>query len=259
MIIAKKSLGQHWLDDKASLEVMCDSAQITDGDTVLEIGPGKGTLTASLLDHGASVIGVELDPRLAVVLQERFKNKPFTLNMLSILDFDFTRLPDSYKLVANIPYYITGHLLRQLTETPRKPSMAVLLLQKEVTLRVAAEPGDMSVISIAIQMYYEVEAGFVIPAKLFTPPPKVDSQILILRVREEPLFPITDMPKFFWIVKAGFSEKRKKLRSSLSGGLQISKTEVEQLLSKAQINLDARAQELSLREWFDLYNSILKS
>ena len=249
---AKKSLGQHWLEDKASLEAMCDAAEVITGDNILEVGPGRGSLTTSLLEHGAKVIAVELDERLAQDLTERFKDRSLILNMLSILDFDFSTLPADYKIVANIPYYLTSHLLRQLSETPNQPSVAVLLVQKEVAERVVAAPGDMSILSVAVQFYYEVSVGQVVPAKLFTPPPKVDSQILILKKRERPLFADVDTEKFFRLVKAGFSERRKKLRSSLSGGLGISKQEAENLLQKANIDPNLRPQELSLADWHRL-------
>src|SRR3989344_4166577 len=141
---AKKSLGQHWLTDKNSLEAMCNAADVTTGDNILEVGPGRGSLTASLLDRGANVVAVELDERLGAELTEKFKDKSFILNMLSILDFDYSSLPKDFKIVANIPYYLTSHLLRQLSETPNQPSVAVLLVQKEVAERVVAAPGDMS-------------------------------------------------------------------------------------------------------------------
>ena len=252
---AKKSLGQHWLTDVASLEAMCDAAEVITGDTVLEIGPGRGSLTASLLERGAKVVAVELDERLGQELTERFRDKPLILNMLSILDFDFSSLPADYKIIANIPYYLTSHLLRLLGEIPNQPSLAVLLVQKEVAQRVVAGPGAMSLLSVAVQFHYKVSLGEIVPAKLFNPPPKVDSQILILERRKKPVFDV-DMDKFFQVVKAGFSERRKKLRSSLSGGLHISKPEAEKLLQSAGIDPNSRAQELSLDDWYKLYNEV---
>jgi 16S rRNA (adenine1518-N6/adenine1519-N6)-dimethyltransferase len=251
----RKSLGQHWLTDEKSLEAMCNAADVATEDNILEVGPGRGSLTASLLDRGASVVAVELDERLGAELTEKFKDKPFILNMLSILDFDFTSLPADYKIVANIPYYLTSHLLRQLSETPNQPSIAVLLVQKEVAERVVAGPGEMSLLSAAVQFYYQPDVGQVVPAKLFTPPPKVDSQILILKRRAQPVFTDVDTKKFFRLVKAGFSQRRKKLRSSLSGGLGISKQQAEDMLQKANIDPNLRPQELSLADWHDLYKN----
>jgi 16S rRNA (adenine1518-N6/adenine1519-N6)-dimethyltransferase len=256
---AKKSLGQHWLDDQASLEAMCDAAEVRAGDTVLEIGPGKGTLTTSLLNRGAAVVAVELDERLAQDLRIQFKNKPFILNMLSILEYDFSSLPAGYKIVANIPYYLTSHLLRLLSETPNPPSQMALLVQKEVAERVVASPGAMSLLAVSVQLYYEAKAGSVVKAELFSPSPKVDSQILILKSRVNPLFPDltgSHPVKFFRVVKAGFSERRKKLRSSLAGGLHTSKEEAEELLKKSGIDPNLRAQALSLDDWHRLYESV---
>ena len=252
-VIAKKSLGQHWLTDVASLTAICDSAKVGQGDTVLEIGPGQGSLTAMLLERGARVMAVELDERLASELQQRFANQPFILNMLSILDFDLSSLPADYKLVANIPYYLTAHLLRMLSETLHKPTITALLVQKEVAERVAAVPGDMSLISVAIQLAYEISLGQVVPAKLFTPPPKVNSQILIMKRRAKPLFEDIDTKDFFRLVKAGFANRRKTLLNSLSAGLQLSKPETIDLLASANISPSTRAQELSLTDWHRLY------
>ena len=225
----------------------------------MEIGPGRGSLTAPLLDRGAKVVAVELDARLAQDLQGKFKNQPFILNMLSILDFDLSSLPKNYKIVANIPYYLTNHLLRLLTDTPHKPSRAALLVQKEVAQRVTAKAGDMSILSVVVQFYYEVSVGQLVPAKLFQPPPKVDSQILILKSRAKPLFENVDTQKFFQVVKAGFSARRKKLRSSLSGGLRISKEQAENLLQSAGIDPNCRAQELSLLDWHHLNKIVPQS
>jgi 16S rRNA (adenine1518-N6/adenine1519-N6)-dimethyltransferase len=140
-----------------------------------------------------------------------------------------------------------------LCETLHKPNVAVLLVQKEVAERVTARPGDMAALSVLAQFYYEALLGQVVPAKLFSPPPKVDSQILILHKRQEPLFVDVDYKQFFRIVKAGFGERRKKLRSSLSGGLGVSKPRAEAMLQKAGIDPNRRAQELSLDEWHKLY------
>lgn len=256
-MIAKKSLGQHWLTDKASLEAMCNAAAVTTGDNILEIGPGRGSLTASLLKRGAKVIAVELDESLAVDLRKRFKDQPFILNMLSILDFDLSTLPKDYKIVANIPYYLTNHLLRLLADTPYKPLQIALLVQKEVAERVCAKAGDMSILSVVVQFYYETSLGQLVPAKLFSPPPKVDSQILSLNRRHKPLFTDVDSDKFFQLIKAGFSARRKKLRSSLSGGLGVTKSEIEQLLRHANIDPSLRAQELSLNDWHNLYQNCI--
>ena len=252
-LYAKKSLGQHWLNDDGVLNAICDVGKVTSEDTVLEIGPGQGSLTTVLLNRGAQVTAVELDERLGKQLDEKFKSKPFILNMLSILDFDLSTLPIDYKVVANIPYYLTAHLLRMLCETLHKPQLSVLLVQKEVAQRVASGPGDMSLISVAVQLSYEVSLGRVVQAKLFMPPPKVDSQILILARRDEPMFADADAKKLLHIVKAGFANRRKTLLNSLSAGLQLPKDQTTALIEQAGVKLSVRAQELSLDDWHSLY------
>lgn len=252
---AKKSLGQHWLRDKGSLQAMCDAAEVHKTDTVLEIGPGLGTLTELLVRRAAQVVAVEFDETLAAGLPARVPADTLQVVHEDILKFDFTTLPPDYKIVANIPYYLTSHLIRVISETTNRPSVAVLLVQKEVAERAAASPGGMSLLSVMAQFYWEVGTGFVVPAELFTPPPKVDSQILILQRRSEPLFSDVDTKQFFRLVKAGFGERRKKLRSSLSGGLHITKPEAEQLLVKAGIDPNLRAQALSLEDWHSLYKA----
>lgn len=255
----KKSLGQHWLYDELSLEAMADVAGISAGDTVLEIGPGLGTLTRVLLERGTQVVAIEYDHELATALPKRVPHKNLRVIEHDILTFDFTQLPAGYKVAANIPYYLTSNLLRVMCESTNPFDTAALLIQKEVAERVAAKPGQMSVLSVSVQFYCDVRLSVVVPAELFTPPPKVDSQILGLKYRKEPLFPGVDTKVFFRLVKAGFSEKRKKLRSSLSGGLGISKPDAEALLTAAQIDPNLRAQALSLDDWYQLYKAFRES
>ena len=254
-MIAKKSLGQHWLDDDASLITICDTAELTGNDTVLEIGPGQGSLTKKLVERAGQVIAVEKDATLVQKLSGSFKiAKNLQFIEGDILKFDLTTLPAGYKVVANIPYYLTNNLLRILCESPNPPSVMALLVQKEVAERITAKPGHMSLLSISVQFYCETRLGPVVPAHLFIPPPKVDSQIVKLSYRFKPLFPDIEPRQFFRLVKAGFATRRKMLLNSLKAGLQLDKIQVEQLLKKAKINPQARAQELSLGQWYDLYN-----
>jgi 16S rRNA (adenine1518-N6/adenine1519-N6)-dimethyltransferase len=253
---AKKSLGQHWLHDMATLEAMAEDVQ--PGDTVLEIGPGTGTLTEVLLKKGAQVVAVEKDNELVSSLLNIFADrlKHLTLVNQSILEFDLTTLPPGYKVVANIPYYLTSNLIRVLSESTNPPVSAVLLVQKEVAERVVAAPGKMSLLSVSAQYYWEVTLGRDVPARLFTPPPKVDSQILKLNYRANPLFKDVNSKDFFRIVKAGFGERRKTLENSLSGGLRLSKDETKNILKKAGIDPGLRAQALSLEEWHNIHTSL---
>lgn len=245
----KKELGQNWLKDPSVLQEIADLASLSTSDTVLEIGPGLGTLTSRLLGQAGEVVAVEFDRVLARKLPGQFPGKNLKVITSDILSFDLTTLPVSYKVVANIPYYITSKIVRMLMEAENKPSLVVLLTQKEVAERLAAEPGDMSVLAVSAQVSAEVSLGPVVPAKLFTPPPKVDSQVVILKTRSAPLVSAGIERAFYRVVKAGFSAKRKKLRSSLAGGLRLSKPEVEQLLEQTGISPDSRAEDLRIEDW----------
>ena len=245
----KKSLGQHWLKDPEILADIAEAAELTGDDVVLEIGPGLGTLTSRLLARANSVIAVEFDADLARKLPGQFPGKKLTVVNQDILQFDLNQLPKNYKVVANVPYYITSKIVEKLMTAENKPSIAALLVQKEVAERIAAEAGNMSVLSVSVQIFAEAELDIEVPRQFFTPPPKVDSQVVVLRTRNNPLITPEDQRDFFRIVKAGFSAKRKKLRSSLSGGLGIDKSSVEELLKNAGISPDARAEDLAIEDW----------
>lgn len=256
--LPKKSLGQHWLNDEASLQAMCDAAKVTADDTVLEIGPGQGALTRYLSRAARQVIAVELDENLVGQLVSKVAPwKNVEVRQGDILNFDFRGLPAEYKVVANIPYYLTSNLIRVLSESANSPTTIALLVQKEVAERAAAQPGQMSILAITAQFYWQINLGRVVLAEFFTPPPKVDSQILILNRREKPLFEDVDPKHFFRLVKAGFSQKRKTLENSLSAGLAISKVEARSMLQTANIPQNTRAQALSLEEWYQLYKVTL--
>ncbi|QQG51135.1 MAG: ribosomal RNA small subunit methyltransferase A [Candidatus Saccharibacteria bacterium] len=244
-----KSLGQHWLRDRGVLAHIADCADVQKTDTVLEIGPGLGTLTSELLRRSEKVVAVEFDEALARKLPAQFPGKNLEVIQSDILSFDLSGMPAGYKVVANVPYYITSKIVQLLMTAENKPSIAVLLVQKEVAERLAAKPGDMSILAISAQIFAEVTLGDIVPAAMFTPPPKVDSQVVILKLRDKPFLSDISEKEFFRVVKAGFSAKRKKLRSSLAGGLGISKDESVALLQKAGVNPEARAESLRLEEW----------
>ena len=245
----KKSLGQHWLKDPEILADIAEAAELTGDDVVLEIGPGLGTLTSRLLARANSVTAVEFDADLARKLPGQFPWKKITVVNQDILQFNLNQLPKNYKVVANVPYYITSKIVEKLMTAENKPSIAVLLVQKEVAERIAAGAGNMSVLSVSVQILAEAELDIEVPRQFFTPPPKVDSQVVVLRTRDNPLITSEDQRDFFRIVKAGFSAKRKKLRSSLSGGLGIDKSVAEELLKNAGISPDARAEDLAIEDW----------
>jgi len=251
-MIPKKSLGQHWLEDRASLESVAEAGMVHEHDTVLEVGPGLGTLTRVLAEKAHKVIAVEFDGDLATELRANLTLPNVQIIEHDILKFDLTEMPPKYKVVANIPYYLTSNLLRTLSESRNPPKLIALLVQKEVAQRICASPREMSLLSVSVQMYYQAHLEQVIKAEMFAPPPKVDSQIVQLVRRPEPLFGTLDSKKLFRIVKAGFSNRRKTLLNSLSGGLGFSKEEIAKNLQIVDIDPGTRAQELSLQEWTEL-------
>lgn len=231
------------------LASIADEAGITRQDTVLEIGPGLGTLTSELLSRAKKVVAIELDEDLARKLPGQFPGKNLEVVNQDVLTYDLTQLPKDYVVVANVPYYITSKIVQMLLGAQNKPRTIVLLVQKEVAERLAAKPGEMSILAVSAQVFAEVWLGDVVPAEFFTPPPKVDSQVVILRVRPEAMLRGVDERAFFRVVRAGFSAKRKKLRSSLAGGLGISKDDALKLLNDAGIDPDMRPEALGIDQW----------
>ena len=252
----KKELGQHWLTDRAILHEIVADAHLQPVDTVLEIGPGLGTLTSVLLAQASRVVAVEYDEDLAAKLPKQFPGKDLQVIRQDFLTFDLGELPASYKVVANVPYYITAKIVAHLTNAANRPHTAVLLVQKEVAERMAATPGDMSLLALNAQVAAEVSLGVVVDRSYFNPEPRVDSQVVILEFRDQPAVPI-ELEKSFWrVAKAGFSAKRKKLRSSLSAGLALSKQDTEQLLATASIDPDLRAEALSIDDWIRIATAL---
>lgn len=252
MAVPKKSLGQHWLHDREVLGYIAECADLDPSDTVLEIGPGLGTLTSELLRRAGKVVAVEFDEDLAKKLPGQFPGKNLEVTHDDILAYDLSQLPVGYKVAANVPYYITSKIVQRLMTTENKPSIVVLLVQKEVAERLAAEPGKMSILAVSAQVFADVTLGKTVPAELFTPPPKVDSAVVMLKTRSQSLFIDFSEKAFFRVVKAGFSAPRKKLRSTLASGLGITKEAAEELLVKSGINPDNRAESLSIDDWVRL-------
>ena len=252
-IIPRKSLGQHWLNDEPTLQAIVDLAQLSADDTVLEIGPGLGNLTEKIIAQAKKTVAVELDEELVKKLQEKFKTPKIEIISQNILRFNLLDLPEGYKIVANIPYYLTSHLIRMLCESNRHFSRAVILVQKEIAQRITAKPGEMSILGLTTQYYCGVSTDRVVPASYFSPSPKVDSQILILDFKNKPLYSDIHTGLYFRIIKAGFSQKRKTLQNSLSGGLKLEKSVVTNKLIEANISPSFRAQNLSLDDWHRLY------
>jgi 16S rRNA (adenine1518-N6/adenine1519-N6)-dimethyltransferase len=252
----KKSLGQHWLNGQSSLEAMCDAAQVGGSDVVLEIGPGQGSLTRLLVSRAKSVVAVEVDRELVNSLKTEITADNLRVINKDILNFDFNSLPPGYKLVANIPYYLTSHLIRRISETDNPPSRAALLVQKEVAERLSAGPGKMSLLSATAQYYWQVSLSRVVKKELFTPSPKVDSQIVVLIGHGQMPFPELDTKAFFELIRLGFRMKRKTLANNLNSSSKYNKAKVEDCISKLGLSSNVRAQALSLDDWYKLYQAI---
>lgn len=248
----KKSLGQHWLFDEDILNSIVEAAEVKRSDNVLEVGPGLGTLTKKLLATGANIYAVEKDEALAYKLRATIKHSNFNLFINDILRFDLSQLPLGYKVVANIPYYLTSNLIRNLTESDNPPSSITILVQKEVAERICAGAGQMSLLSVSAQLYYSCSLSVEVPKDKFTPPPKVDSQVVHLVRKNSNEIPVNNPKEFFRVVKAGFSSRRKTLLNSLSGGLNTDKQEISKAIEAAGISPGQRPQELSLDSWIQL-------
>lgn len=254
---AKKSFGQNWLRDEATLSEIVDAAELSIKDTVLEVGPGLGTLTNKLGQKAGKVVAVEADQDLIPhLLDQAAKVNNLEIVTGDILKYNLGDLPLGYKVVANIPYYLTSNLIRNLLEAQNPPSLMVLLIQKEVAERIVAKPGQMSVLSFSVQYYATASIVRGVDRELFDPVPKVDSSVIKIVRRGEPAF-TADFKQLFRLVKVGFGEKRKMLRNSLSGGLHIEQTKAEELLVNASIPVTARAQELSMPQWQRLYEAAI--
>lgn len=252
-IAAKKSLGQHWLFDQPSLEMVIGAAELSTQDTVLEVGPGLGTLTELLLQKAKRVVAVEADAELIPGLK-KISSPRLELVHADILSYNLRSLPEGYKVVANIPYYLTSSLMRMLLESSNPPSLMSVLVQKEVAERITAGPGQMSVLAFSVQYYSVPAITGSVSKELFEPEPKVDSAVLQIKLLPKPLFP-ADTKKLFRLVKAGFGERRKQLKNSLTGGLQLTAAQVLGALNQAKIPESARAQELSMSQWQQLYTA----
>lgn len=255
---AHKGLGQNFLQDPLALEEIVSAAEIRQTDTVLEIGPGLGSLTRYLAVSAKEVIAVELDenliPPLKAVLTPYENVRIIQGDILKLSPKDLIA-ENNYLVVANIPYYITSAVIRHLLESGSRPRRIVLTIQKEVAQRICAKPGDMSLLALSVQVYGKPRIAANIPAEAFFPAPKVDSAVLVIDIYPTPLIKEELLDTFFELVKAGFSQKRKTLRNSLSSGLHISSAAAAERLMRANIDPQRRAESLSLAEWSELISA----
>ena len=261
-VAPRKSLGQNFLVDPSIAQAIASAARIQPGDLVIEVGPGLGMLTRQLIAHAGRVIAIELDAALLPIIQSELGSPPnLTLVHADALDIDFARLaceasglplPDlpPARFVSNLPYYITSAVIRRMLESELQARMFVLTMQKEVAERIIAEPGEMSLLSVSVQFYGRPEIVLRLSPAAFYPQPDVDSAVVRIIPHSDP--PQVNVQAFFSVARAGFSQRRKQLRNTLSAGLGITKFEADRLLLASQIDPTRRAETLTLPEWIAL-------
>ena len=265
---ARKGLGQHFLIDEEVLKLIISAAELTSTDVIMEVGPGLGVLTKELARQAGWVVAIELDSKLAVILKETLASfDNVAIINEDILDIDPASLlpkqkikfppgitsPFDYKVIANLPYYITSPVLRHFLEASIKPQIMVVMVQKEVAEAIVAKPGQTSLLSISVQFYGEPRIMGYVPAQSFYPAPEVDSAILRIDLYPKPAVAVTDERSFFELVRAGFAASRKQIVNSLAQGLGLPKADVLSLLGTANIVPQRRAETLTLDEWARLW------
>lgn len=260
---ADKKLGQNFLIDENIVRNIVAAAELSDKDTVLEVGPGIGTLTQGLAESGASVVAVELDKRLLPVLDttlEGYDNVRIVNGDILQVDIMQTVGVDEFKVCANLPYYITTPIIFALLEKRLPMERLVAMVQKEVAERMAAKPGgkDYGALSVAIQYYTEPEIAFIVPPSSFIPAPSVDSAVIVCKRREKPPVEVCDEELFFRVVKAAFSLRRKMLNNSLKN-MGIKGEQVAKWLELAGVDGKRRAETLSLEDFAALTNTFAAS
>jgi 16S rRNA (adenine1518-N6/adenine1519-N6)-dimethyltransferase len=250
----RKGLGQNFLVDPVALQRIVAAADLSPEDLVVEVGSGLGTLTRRLAEQAGHIVAVEIDNRLEQVLREQLADLTNVQilhgDILQISDFGFPHL--GYKVVANLPYYITSAVLRHFLENESRPRLMVVTVQREVAERIVAKSGKMSLLAVSVQFYGQPQIVGRIPPGSFYPSPQVDSAILRVEVGARPVVELpedVDERAYFRVVRAGFSQRRKTLRNSLSGGLALTPVQVEGALRAVDIDPRRRAETLSLEEW----------
>ncbi len=259
----KKSLGQNFLTSEGAVESILDAGDVMGEDIILEIGPGKGTLTKKLLEFGGKVLAIEKDDKLYLNLKEKFKkeikNKKLELIHGDALDFnpkDFKLNKNGYKLIANIPYNITGQIIRKFLESEIQPERMVLMVQKEVAQRIVAKDKKESILSVSVKAYGEPKYIQTVKAGSFFPIPNVDSAILLIDNISKNFFKDFSEVEFFKLVRAGFASKRKKLSSNLS--VIVDKEKVRNVFKELNLGDNSRAEDVDINIWQQLSIKIIK-
>ncbi len=250
-----KTYGQNFLMDETVLEDMIDEAQVGKKDVVLEIGPGIGNLTERLLARAKKVISIEKDPQFTNVLKSLKKqhdNFEYELGDALIVNFQKMIGDVPYKVVANIPYYITGKIVQLFVKAEHKPTSLTLLMQKEVAQNIVSKPGQLNLLAISTQLYGEARLVTVVQANKFYPAPKVDSAVVHIDLYSKPKYKIDDEAKLFRTLRACFAGKRKQLHNTLTNNLKLEKSLVEKVLQELKIEPTIRPQQLTIQQWLDL-------
>lgn len=271
--LAKKKFGQNFLVDKSALETIIQAGNITKDDVILEIGPGLGVLTRELAQRAKKVVAIELDTRMYSIVRKELADFP----NVQIINDDILNIPnttlrsilhddentsDSYKVISNIPYMITSPILKKFTVQEPSPQEMVLLVQKEVGQRICAQPGQLSILGVATQLFMKTHYEKTVPASSFIPAPKVNSAIISFK-KDNSYLGILEkdgisQKRFFQILKFGFASKRKQLHNNLSSGLHTSTNISKELLESCNLESNIRAQALSIHDWISLINEIEK-
>lgn len=252
----KKHLGQNFLKDQDIIKKIIKAANLNADDFVIEIGSGPGALTEELVKHARKIIAIEIDKNLSDQLKTKYKNN----NKTEIINADILKinLPEiikenefeNYKVVANIPYYITSQIIQLFLETEIPPKEMILMVQKEVAERICAGPGNMSILAVSVQYYAKPELLFYVPKEAFWPVPEVDSAVIKIEVQSKnKKISNEERKRFFRVVKAGFCAKRKLLSNNFSSSFHLDKKEAEEKIKKSGIDPGSRAQELSIDDW----------
>jgi len=256
-----KAFGQNFLVDRSVLQRIIGAAEINADDQVLELGAGTGVLTRELAKHARRVVAVELERDMLSLLAEttrHFANVELVERNMLYVDPAEVFGSEAYKLVANLPYYITAPTFRHFLESTNPPRLLVVMVQYEVAQRIVAEPGDLSLLGVSVQFYGKPEIIAHVPARAFYPAPKVDSAILRIDLKDEVPLTSNQRDSFFRLVQAGFSERRKQLHNSLAHGLHRKDAVVQAWLSAASIDPARRAETLSIEEWLQLWHKMEK-
>jgi 16S rRNA (adenine1518-N6/adenine1519-N6)-dimethyltransferase len=253
----KKSLGQNFLLEASILQRISDLGTLSQTDNVLEIGPGIGALTKIIANSSGQVIAIELDNRLIPILEDELAGydniRLIHDDVLDVTPSELFGLP--YKVVANVPYYITGAILRHLLDPPIKPALMVLTVQKEVAERLTAKPGKMSILSVSVQVHGDINTELVIRAGSFWPKPDIDSAVIRFRLHRDKLIEQSELEAFMKLVRIGFSNKRKQLQKNLRAIIP-ERDRLQDAIGSVGIDGTRRAQTLSIEEWLVLFRSL---